>query len=393
MRASSERRWRRHNEPGDAVTLRMDQVARQLPSVLERYAAGLDGMRAGLERAGEAMGAWTADELDGDAKISAAMKESPQPYALSHGEPPGAVFEPGPFEAVTVVAADGSSIDPDRYAAMGCYVINTGYVVLPYGTVGEPTLGAYAHVGPDPDNEPDVSRGGVNLLRDVKELECGVEFACARTENGPVVLLLDGTLLPWDLDSPLIDQDIRARLKNRTQDALDRLRDAPGQLAVGAYISTSGARDVVTSLRALSDAETVAWPASDGQFFVTTLHDGERSALFRAQSERNRRAESAFSDQQQACFFYVRIGDDVARVETPIWAATPDRVALLHATIVDQCARCSGYPRALQEAHEQAVISSGDRQQFSMLLENEASRHRLRTGTNNKQMSKRRRAL
>ena len=164
-------------------------------------------------------------------------------------------------------------------------------------------------------------------------------------------------------------------------------------ICVGAYTSTSRSRDVVTSLRALSGDETTLWPQSDSQYLSTILADGERSAVFRAQSERNRRAEDLFSKAQQACFFYVRIGDDIARVEVPLWAANPERIALLHSTIVDQCARCNGYPRALQEAHEQAVISGGDRQQFSMLLENEARHHRLRTGANNKSMSKRRRAL
>jgi hypothetical protein len=375
------------------MTLRMEQVARQLPGILERYAAGLESMREGIERASQAMNDWSENEVECDGRIEAVMKESAHPYALSFGERPGATFAPSSFEAATVVAADGSSIDPDRYAAMGCYVINTGYVALPYSVDCQPVLGATAHVGPEGGQEPDVSAGGVNLLRDVRELETGVELACARTKAGPVVLLLDGNLLPWDLDSPRIDQDIRANLGLRTQEALDRLREAPGLLCVGAYTSTSRSRDIVTSLRALSGNETTLWPHSDAHYLASVLSDGERSAVFRAQSQRNKRAEDLFSKAQQACFFYVRIGDDIARVEFPLWAADPERVALLHSTIVDQCARCNGYPRALQEAHEQAVISGGDRQQFSILLENEARRHRLRTGANNKSMSKRRRAL
>ena len=103
--------------------------------------------------------------------------------------------------------------------------------------------------------------------------------------------------------------------------------------------------------------------------------------------------EQQVPPESQVAFFYLRTGGDVARVELPIWAATPDRVARLHATLIDQCARCDGYPRALQEAHEQAVISGGDRQQFARLLETEAARQRVFAALNGKQSSKRRRAV
>ncbi len=375
------------------MTLRMEQVVRQLPGVIERYVAGMTAMQAGLERAAGAMRQWSEDETAGDAIIDAMMKDSARPYALSHGEPPNAVFDPAPFQPATVIAADGSSIDPDRFAALPCYVINVGHAVLPYSVGGEPSLGGAAIVGPGSGREPDVTGGGVNLLRDVLELERGVELACERATEGPIVLLRDGTHLPWDLDSPQIDLDTRNQLKLRTQAAFDRLRDCPGDVCVGAYISASRAHDVVNSLAALANDEGVAWPLADAQHFIRALADGQRSAVFRAMSQSNRRIESAFSAEQQACFFYVRAGNDIARVEVPIWAATPDRIGRLHATIVDQCARCNGYPRVLQEAHEQAVISGADRAHFSIVLENEADRAKLSTSANNKQMSKRRRAL
>jgi NurA-like 5'-3' nuclease len=150
---------------------------------------------------------------------------------------------------------------------------------------------------------------------------------------------------------------------------------------------------VVNSLRALAGDDGRAWPASDGQLLARRLGDGERTAVFRAASERVRNVESLFANRHEVCFFYLRVGDDVARVELPRWAATPERVARLHATLVDQCRRCDGYPRALQEAHEQAVISMGDRELFDRMLEAEALRQGMRTPANSKQMSKRRRGL
>ncbi len=385
------------------MTLRMDQVAAQLPSFIARYREQLEAMEHGLRAARSALDRWDADPAGCNGEIERVMASSQQPYATTYrDEPPGKRFDPPPFEPVTVVAADGSSIEPDRFAAVQCFVVNTGYVVLVYGEGGESVVDARAALGPeiaagggdDDGAEETAARGwGVNLRRDVKELEVGANLASARCAEMPVVLLMDGTLFPWDLDSRQVARTTRDELKERTQDALDLLCASGPALSVGAYVSGSRSSDVVTSLRALTDNAPTAWPMADGQIFATHLEEGQRSALFRARSERVQLVENLFSPEHQVCFFYVRIGDDVARVEVPHWATSPAQLERLHATIVDQCRRCDGYPRVLQEAHEQAVISAGDRAQFSRLLEVEAARHGLRTLSNSKQMSKRRRGL
>lgn len=385
------------------MTLRMEQLLPQLPGVVAAYAAGLESMKDGLKAADSVLSLWSADRLDCDARIRAAMAGSSQPYAVSLREPPGDVMPLPPFAAVTVVSSDGSSIEPDRFAPVQCYVVNAGFAVLPYGTGQEAALGARCIVGPPaPEAEGEEDEGaedtgprawGVNLLRDVVEMETGSGLAVASAAASPTVLLLDGTLLPWDLDSRQVAESTRQELVGRTREALDHLSVCGGSLSVGAYVSGSRSSDVVNSLRALAAAGSRGWPASDGHLFATRLRDGERSAVFRAASERVRRVEEFFEGQHEVCFFYLRIGDDVARVELPRWATTPGQVERLHATLVDQCRRCDGYPRALQEAHEQAVISAGDRQAFSRMLDAEALRHGLRASANSKQMSKRRRGL
>ncbi len=386
------------------MTLRMERLAAQLPGFIDRYAATLEAMSEGLDRAGDALTRWSSDPATGDAAIRRAMEASAQPYALSLREPPAATFaSPAPVP-VTVVAADGSSIEPDRFAAVSCFVLNTGWAVLPYGVDGDPDLDSEPLLGPEvatlpgeeDSGEQEVGRGwAVNLRRDVRELRWGVSRAAERTAYGDTVLLLDGTLLPWDLDSRQVPQPLRERFAAETRQALDELRAAPGpgDIAMGAYISASRSADVVTSLRQLSDHRG-AWPQSDGQFFARLLRVGERTAVFRAFSERALRVEQRFPEEHQVCFFYLRSGDDIARVELPLWQAEDERrVALLHATLVDQCNRCDGYPRALQEAHEQAVISGGDRQQFAALLERLGAPLGLRSGAAGKAASKRRRAL
>lgn len=380
------------------MTLRLEQVAGELPALVLRYREDMDAARAGLEAASAALSRWHEDPDAGNSLIRDQLGETGLPFALASAEPPGATFAPAPFEAVTVVATDGSSIEPDRFSPVPCYVTNTGRVVLPYGTAVLASIGSEARLGPperwdegEDVGEEIVARGlGVNLVRDVEELEAVESLARDALARGPVVALLDGTLLPWDLDSRQVAPAIREEMKRRTRAALDGLRECGDGLSLGAYVSGSRASEVVNSLSALAPA-TARWPATDAALFARMLGDGERSALFRSQSGLRGRIEADFRDHE-VWSFYLRVGGDIARVELPGWSAG-GRVRRLHATIVDQCARCGGYPRALQEAHEQAVISMGDRLQFARLLEREALRQGLAAASNGKQASKRRRAV
>lgn len=381
------------------MTLRLEQVAGELPSLVRRYREEMEAARSGLDAAGAALGRWQDDPDTGNQLIRDQLGETGLPFALASTEPPGAVFAAPPIAAVTVVAADGSSIEPDRFAPVPCYVTNTGRVVLPYGTAAIPSIGSEARVGPPgrwdegEDTGEEIAAGGlgVNLVRDVEELEAVESLAHDALADAPVVALRDGTLLPWDLDSRQVAPAIRDEMKRRTRAALDGLRDCGDRISLGAYVSGSRASEVVNSLRALAPA-TPRWPATDAALFAGLLADGERSALFRSQSGLRSRIEADFRDHE-VWSFYLRVGGDIARVELPGWAAGAEHVGRLHATIVDQCARCGGYPRALQEAHEQAVISMGDRLQFARLLEREALRQGLAAATNGKQLSKRRRAV
>ncbi len=385
------------------MTLRMEHVVEQLPGVVTTFREQIASRDAGLAAAGEALARWDRDPEAGNAAIERAMAGNPRPFAITLREPPGFVRDTPPFTPVTVVAADGSSIEPDRFAPVQCFVVNTGHVVLPYGTAAEAALGATAWIGPHspPDEGEDHGREdagpfawGVNLHRDVAELAEVARQATAA--SGDVVALVDGTLLPWDLDSPRVAEHLRDALAEECADALRQLRDARVRLSVGAYVSGSRSSDVVSSLRALSRDEQPNWPLCDAPLFARRLADGQRSALFHSRSQRRDTVEDMLrlrGTDVDVCFFYLRIGDDIARVELPEWATSDAQVDRLHATLVQQCTDCGGYPRALQEAHEQAVISMGDRLQFDRLLEGEAARQGLFGQANSKQMSKRRRAI
>ena len=78
--------------------------------------------------------------------------------------------------------------------------------------------------------------------------------------------------------------------------------------------------------------------------------------------------------QEWRHFYYLSGGAGIARVEVPDWLADdPELLALSHAMLVKQCQLGLGHPVATSEAHEQAVITGHDREEFRrmtlMLLE------------------------
>ncbi len=381
------------------MTMRMDTVAAGLPALIERHEETRMAAAAALEGARGTLRQWGRDPEAASARIEQALRAQAIPYARALDGDPAAAFPVPALAPVTVVAVDGSSITPDRFATVRCYALNIGHVRLPYGVAVEPTLGAIAEVGLDRDllagaGEMRLAPRGLatRLLRDVRELERGVELAASAVAEGAVVLLIDGTLLPWDLHTRQASEAALSPYRERTLDALERLRACGEALSAGAYISASAAREVVASLEALAPPPPSAPPLDDGDVFRRLLASGERSALFRSCSSRPGRVEQLLPGHEVA-FFYLRVGGDLARVELPAWAAAPAQIDRLHATLVDQCERCEGYPRALQEAHEQAVISSGDREQFERLLARLAGEAGIRQPANGKQHSKRRRSI
>ena len=160
------------------MSLRMDLVAAQLPAVVDRYQAVLVATGAALDEASGALKRWNADLHGANFRVEQAMRDQAVPYALALAENPSATFAPEACPPLTVVAVDGSSIAPDRFAAVRCYALNVGHASLPYGVSREADLGATAEVGLDRellDDAADIRaapRGlAVRLLRDVRELD------------------------------------------------------------------------------------------------------------------------------------------------------------------------------------------------------------------------------
>ena len=97
-----------------------------------------------------------------------------------------------------------------------------------------------------------------------------------------------------------------------------------------------------------------------------------------------------YGDDLQVNFYYLNVGEEIARVEVPEWVARDTRLLDLgHSLILDQCRRGQGYPVAISEAHEQAVVRAADRRLFKEMVSQSLEREGLSAFASEKDRSKR----
>jgi hypothetical protein len=312
----------------------------------------------------------------------------------------------------TVVASDGSSVAPDRHAPVRFYVINTGCAILTYGEGPSATLDSRPRLyfrDEDLYLDPHVRTvpvEGSRLSAKMCLAEVGALWeGCQRVEGGPVVALRDGSLITWGLqseDPSFVQEQFLGELLGH----LDRFLE--GGVPVLIYISYPGARDVVNSLRVwLCPREIVDCehcPTSESAQLCRTLAGITDRELFGFLGEGQRSdvfgSKSAILDRyalHRIEFFYMNVGGEVVRLEAPQWVSSDSELlGLAQAAVYDQCLRSgvlSPYPPALQEAHEQAVISVADRQVIDVLVERALARKGFTQLGSAKASSKRRRAV
>ena len=294
-----------------------------------------------------------------------------------------------------VVASDGSHIDVDRHHSVRLFLLNVGLVYLQYGSSPDAEFSTLPELyfGEErlwirSDNGRQVPIEGplLGMKRNVEECRCLADRVCAMPARLPVVGLIDGSLIMWGLVGQRYeDFVIRHLLDDGLLQQLDRfyMLSKDKRAAVASYISFPRSADVVNALRLQLcpynpvDCDKYCAGKFDGRvcdavgglpdrdIFNRLLSDGERSAVFYSRSSIIERY-----GPHKVCFFYVRLDDEVARIEVPLWVAdSSELLEMVHALVVEQCRKGFGYPVALSEAHEQAVVSGADRAQFWDVVE------------------------
>lgn len=352
----------------------------------------------------EAIGLLTvyAEDLDTLEQLveRAAAENSSLRCALPFGETLDASI-PAPVlaSAYTLLAADGSQINPDRHSAVHFGAINVGAISMLPGRGEAPSEVVRSRLLFQ-DNL--VTASGrplteelVALMRDLSERQVLAELA--RHAAPPVVALTDGPLELFrePKGMPEFEEELR-----RYQAVLEDLAEL--DVATAGYVDRPQSDLVVRLLELilLSRAQQLhkagqnhpLQGVTDLDLFFDLLRPGQRSALFGIHSG----SAKSFQGRLAPYFFYLNVGRDdepyLARVEVPRWVAeSPVLYGQLHACLVAQVRPLASrpYPYVLHRAHEIAVISMDEKQQLEMMIALEMRRHGIAVGRqSNKQNAK-----
>jgi len=319
--------------------------------------------------------------------------------------------QPAPKE-FTIIGTDGSHIDVDRHQPTHCYLINTGSVVLKYGPHPEAILDSVPHLYAGPEElviappgiqgrDQPIEGDLLGIKRGVEECRRLAELAAEIPVGEKALGLIDGSLIMWNLEGyPDFVSDIMLEKGFLTYLEQIRKLNKDREIPIASYISYPRSSDVVNALKvALCPRDAVdsdkcfecktrecdfVAGVRDRELFTGLLAPGERSGLFISPSKIQKRY-----GKHKVYFFYLRLDEEIARIEIPQWVAQDEtRLNLTHALALDQCRRGQGYPVVLGEAHEKTVITGADRENFWQMVESALIAGHLPTSGSAKNQSK-----
>jgi len=367
--------------------LDLRQLREQLDDFEEQQSEEQDRRGAQRERAAALLDAchehWQAvQEAVATAQPRRLVAKMREPPATTHAAPE----RPSP---ITVVATDGSQIYPDRHVEPPFFLLNVSQVAFQYGTTEDALLAATPSLH---FREPLADRFDavldtiptelVSALRDELELSQLLDAATtAHVPDRPLVALADGTLIRWmirGMDNETLEDELIARYT----EYLEGFRDEG--LALASYVSMPASTEIVNLLRFVGGDLGAAPPEIsmdvpetlrldgllDRHVLATELAPGERSAVFGSASH----IQGEYPTGTDISFFYLKVpgpgGGELGRIEVPRWVADdPALLDRVHATVLQECRKGEGYPLALSEAHERAVVRTSEREAFFRLME------------------------
>ncbi|MGD1949903.1 MAG: DNA double-strand break repair nuclease NurA [Leptolyngbyaceae cyanobacterium] len=337
-------------------------------------------------------------------------------------------LNPAP-EAHTVIATDGSQINPSHHEIAYCYLLNIGRVVLHYGQSRFPLLDSQPEVIYRPEDLYTSRQWGIRTeewmgyRRTVSEAavlaELGADLqgkqqgrrlsnqgkkskqlSFLQPPTAPTLAMTDGSLIYWFLDQlPALARD---QILEPILAAWDQLRAA--QVPTVGYLSASRSSEALNFLRLQScpydqpdcqkhcEGQTdgapcqVFSPLRDVTLWSTLLEPGQRGPLFKSSAD----ILQLYGDHQ-VYFCHVHVGSEIARVEFPEWVVNDrDLFNTALSLTLTQVQKGFGYPVSLAESHNQAVVRGDDRSRFFALLEQQMIRAGLQNvGTSYKEARKR----
>jgi len=340
----------------------LDERRIKARELMSAYSSELDVLRSKLD---------SAKQVDSNVRCAYPLNES-----LASSYP-----VPAPVSQATLIAADGSQINPDRHAAIQFCVVNVGAIQMRLNSGETPEIFTDTELlyGDDllPNGFP-MSEGLVALKRDLAERSKLDELS--RKTTGPVVTFTDGPIELWgakgeDANSyeAIVQKylGVLSRLQGRGVITAGYVDKPSADLVLRLLEIASADNEQIQKLREFHPLRGVSDRWLYGERENPLLPPGHRSAVFGIQSN----SEKKYTGVLSLHFFYLNVGSDghpwPVRVEIPKWVADDKtKLDLLHAVLVEQCHMMGSkpYPYLLHRAHETAVVKNEEKQQIEQML-------------------------
>ena len=304
---------------------RIETLRTHARHLLEANASELEALRRIVER---------AKETDPNIRCALPINESLE----SHIPAPVAITD------TTLIAADGSQVNPDRHNAVQFCIINVGAIVMRMQSGESPEVFTNSELLYGEELETKygtMSEGMVALKRDLRERAELEELS--KGIKGPVVTFTDGPIELWGAKDGEDAESYHESL-NKYLSVLSRLESR--SIITAGYVDKPAA-DLVIRLLELVRSQGEKEPPNSfrdyhplrgvtdrwlyGEKNNPLLGPGERSAVFAIQSK----SQKYYKGMLGLYFFYLNVGTEghpwPVRVEIPKWVADdPDKLNLLH---------------------------------------------------------------
>lgn len=371
----------------------------QIYARIREIAAGADESKRTLEEkrglARKLLGTYDS-ELDYlQRKVEAAkVVDSNIRCAVPLTEPLTSTYPPPtPVADVTIIAADGSQVNPDRHASIQFSIINVGIIIMKLHSGQAPEICVETEMLYGDElisNGNPISDGMVAMRRDISERIKLDEVS--KGIKGQVVNLTDGTIELWGAkgDDPQAYADfvekylrVLTRLHSRGVVTAGYVEKPTADLVVRLLEIATADQEQIQRLREYQPLRGVSDRWLYGERENPLLPPGHRSAVFALQSGSVKKYKGPLALH----FFYLNVGTLghpwPVRVEVPQWVAEDKKkLELLHAVLIEQCNMMGSkpYPYLLHRAHETAVVRREEKDQVEQLLAMELRRVRAEVG-------------
>ncbi|PKN93262.1 MAG: hypothetical protein CVU44_10235 [Chloroflexi bacterium HGW-Chloroflexi-6] len=343
---------------------RLESLRREARALFRQTAQDVDALRDKVE---------SAKAVDPAIRCALPLKEALDTHHPTPGLPLNA----------TLIAADGSQINPDRHGAVQYGLVNVGAIVLQPGSGQTPQTFTDSQLLYDDElytaeGNP-LTDGMVALKRDLDERRKLDELSAQYP--APVITFTDGPIELWgakDGQDAAFSQSLEtyktvlSRLQTNGVTTAGYVDKPAADLVVRLLeLMKLGDLSQVENLRAQHPFRGVSDRWLFGEKGNPLLEPGERSAVFQLQAK----SEKDYRGLLALHFFYLNVGTHghpwPVRVEIPRWVADdPEKLDALHAVLIEQC-RVMGakpYPYLLHRAHETAVVKHEEKNQVEQML-------------------------